>query len=152
MLPLLLMYIPYVQGFINFKRESDVYVFCMIVQVPVYDKIISKAYERNDQFSQKNCNRTSSPIHFPWYLSVITYSKMLQLWGSTFIVILQNNISMTMTILEDTLRHLLRVKGKNEPIWKKKMVMVVWCLEAGVEEPSWFWLNHFWLVFHRGSR
>ncbi len=64
MLPLFLMYIPYAQVFINLKRKNYIYVFVMIVQVSVYDKIISKAYERNDQFSQKNCNRTLS-IHIP---------------------------------------------------------------------------------------
>jgi hypothetical protein len=53
MLSFLLVYIPYAQGFINSIRESYVYVFFMIAQVSVYDTIVSKAYERNDQFSHK---------------------------------------------------------------------------------------------------
>ncbi len=77
----------------------------MIVQVSVYDKIISKVYERNGQFSPYLIVHTLS------ILSICIKSLVFKYYNEeegTFIVIPQNNISMTMTIFEDTLRHLLR--------------------------------------------
>ncbi len=93
----------------------------MIVQVSVYDKIITKVYAKNDQFSQKNCNRTHLPYTFrDIYLYQIIHNKILQLWRSTFIVIPQYNISMTMTNFEDTLHHLLRGEIKQKWAQLKK--------------------------------
>ncbi len=58
MLPLLLMYIPYAQGFISYS-----YVFVMIVQVSVYDKIINKAYGKKRSIFTEKLQSYLVPTH-----------------------------------------------------------------------------------------